>query len=164
MSLLAPTLQAFFTDRLTGQKRASAHTIAAYRDTIRLLLTFAAAQTSKAPSDLDINDLASPLIGAFLDHLKHERGNTIRTRNARLAAIRSLFRYAALRHPEHAATIQRVLAIPGKRTDQALVTFLTDPELQALLGAPDQATWIGPRDPTLILLGAQTGVRPGRAT
>ena len=159
MSLLAPTLQAFFTDRLIGQKRASAHTIAAYRDTIRLLLTFAAAQTSKAPSDLDINDLAAPLIGAFLDHLKHERGNTIRTRNARLAAIRSLFRYAALRHPEHAATIQRVLAIPGKRTDQALVTFLTDPELQALLGAPDQATWIGRRDHTLILLGAQTGLR-----
>ena len=159
MSLLAPTLQAFFTDRLIGQKRASAHTIAAYRDTIRLLLTFAAAQTSKAPSDLDIDDLAAPLIGAFLDHLEHERGNTIRTRNARLAAIRSLFRYAALRHPEHAATIQRVLAIPGKRTDQALVTFLTDPELQALLGAPDQSTWIGRRDHALILLGAQTGLR-----
>ena len=159
MSLLAPTLQAFFTDRLIGQKRASAHTIAAYRDTIRLLLTFAAAQTSKAPSDLDIDDLAAPLIGAFLDHLEHERGNTIRTRNARLAAIRSLFRYAALRHPEHAATIQRVLAIPGKRTDQALVTFLTDPELQALLGAPDRSTWIGRRDHALILLGAQTGLR-----
>jgi integrase/recombinase XerD len=159
MSLLAPTLQAFFTDRLIGQKRASAHTIAAYRDTIRLLLTFAAAQTSKAPSDLDIDDLAAPLIGAFLDHLEHERGNTIRTRNARLAAIRSLFRYAALRHPEHAATIQRGLAIPGKRTDQALVTFLTDPELQALLAAPDRSTWIGRRDHALILLGAQTGLR-----
>ena len=104
MSLLAPTLQAFFTDRLIGQKRASAHTIAAYRDTIRLLLTFVAEQTGTAPSDLDIDDLQAPLIGAFLDHLEHERGNTIRTRNARLAAIRSLFRYAALRHPEHAAT------------------------------------------------------------
>jgi site-specific recombinase XerD len=159
MSLLAPTLQAFFTDRLIDQKRASAHTVAAYRDTIRLLLTFAAAQTSKTPSDLDIDDLAAPLIGAFLDHLERERGNTIRTRNARLAAIRSLFRYAALRHPEHAATIQRVLAIPGKRTDQALVTFLTDPELQALLAAPDRSTWIGRRDHALILLGAQTGLR-----
>lgn len=159
MSLLAPTLQAFFTDRLIGQKRASAHTIAAYRDTIRLLLTFVAEQTSKAPTDLDIDDLAAPLIGAFLDHLEHERGNTIRTRNARLAAIRSLFRYAALRHPEHAATIQRVLAIPSKRTDQALVTFLTDPELQALLAAPDRSTSIGRRDHALILLGAQTGLR-----
>ena len=159
MSLLAPTLQAFFTDRLVGQRQASAHTIAAYRDTIRLLLAFTAEHTGKAPSDLDIDDLAAPLIGTFLDHLEHERGNTIRTRNARLAAIRSLFRYAALRHPEHAATIQRVLAIPTKRHDQALVTFLTEPELQALLDAPDQATWIGRRDHALILLAAQTGLR-----
>ena len=159
MTLLAPTLQAFFTERLTDQKHASAHTIAAYRDTIRLLLTFAAEQVGEPPSDLDIDDIDAPLIGAFLDHLEHERGNTIRTRNARLAAIRSLFRYAALRHPEHAATIQRVLAIPSKRHDQALVTFLTDPELQALLAAPDQATWIGRRDHTMILLAAQTGLR-----
>ena len=159
MSLLAPTLQAFFTDRLTGQKRASAHTIAAYRDTIRMLLTFAAQHTGKSPSDLDVDDLGAPLIGAFLDHLERERGNTIRTRNARLAAIRSLFRYAALRHPEHAATIQRVLAIPSKRHDQALVTFLTDQELQALLDAPDQSKWIGRRDHALILLAAQTGLR-----
>lgn len=159
MSLLAPTLQAFFTERLTGQKHASAHTIAAYRDTIRLLLAFAAQHTTKAPSDLDIDDLGAPLIGAFLDHLEHERGNTIRTRNARLAAIRSLFRYAALRHPEHAATIQRVLAIPTKRHDQALVTFLADHELHALLDAPDQSTWIGRRDHALILLAAQTGLR-----
>jgi site-specific recombinase XerD len=159
MSLLAPTLQAFFTERLLGQRQASAHTIAAYRDTIRLLLAFAAQHTAKAPSDLDIDDLQASLVGAFLDHLEHERGNTIRTRNARLAAIRSLFRYAALRHPEHAATIQRVLAIPTKRHDQALVTFLTDPELQALLDAPDQATWIGRRDHALVLLAAQTGLR-----
>ena len=159
MSLLAPTLQAFFSDRLTGQKRASAHTIAAYRDATRLLLAFAAQQTGKAPSDLDIDDLHAPLIGAFLDHLEHERGNTIRTRNARLAAIRALFRYAALRHPEHAATIQRVLAIPTKRHDQALVTFLTDPELQTLLDAPDQSAWIGRRDHAMILPAAQTGLR-----
>jgi len=159
MSLLAPTLQAFFTDRLIGQRQASAHTITAYRDTLRLLLTFAAQHAGKAPSDLDIDDLQAPLIGAFLDHLEHERGNTIRTRNARLAAIRSLFRYAAPRHPEHAATIQRVLAIPTKRHDQALVTFLTDHELQALLDAPDQSTWIGRRDHALILLAAQTGLR-----
>jgi integrase/recombinase XerD len=159
MSLLAPTLQAFFTDRLIGQKRASAHTIAAYRDTIRMLLAFGAEHADKSPSDLDVEDLAAPLIGAFLDHLEHERGNTIRTRNARLAAIHSLFRYAALKHPEHAATIQRVLAIPTKRHDQALITFLTDAELQALLAAPDQSTWIGSRDHALILLAAQTGLR-----
>ena len=159
MSLLAPTLQAFFTDRLVGQRQASAHTIAAYRDTIRMLLAFAAEHTGKPPSDLDIDDLQAPLIGAFLDHLERERGNTIRTRNARLAAVRSLFRYAALRHPEHAATIQRVLAIPTKRHDQALVTFLTDHELQALLDAPDQAAWIGRRDHALMLLAAQTGLR-----
>jgi Phage integrase, N-terminal SAM-like domain len=91
MSLLAPTLQAFFTDRLTGQRQASAHTIAAYRDTIRMLLAFAAEHSGKAPSDLDVDDLQAPLIGAFLDHLEHERGNTIRTRNARLAAIRARF-------------------------------------------------------------------------
>jgi integrase/recombinase XerD len=159
MSLLAPTLQAFFTERLAGQKRASTHTIAAYRDTIRLLLAFAAEQAAKAPSELDFEDLGAPLIGAFLDHLEHERGNTIRTRNARLAAVRSLFRYAALKHPEHAATIQRVLAIPSKRHDQALVTFLTDAELDALLDAPDQSTWIGRRDHALIFLAAQTGLR-----
>jgi integrase/recombinase XerD len=164
MSLLAPTLQAFFTDRLVGQRQASAHTIAAYRDTVRLLLAFAAQHTGKPPSDLDVDDLQAPLIGAFLDHLEHERGNTIRTRNTRLAAIRSLFRYAALRHPEHAATIQRVLAIPAKRHDQALVTFLTDHELQALLDAPDQSTWIGRRDHALMLLAAQTGLRASELT
>ncbi|HEX6021417.1 MAG TPA: tyrosine-type recombinase/integrase [Solirubrobacter sp.] len=159
MSLLAPTLQAFFTDRLNAHKQASAHTIAAYRDTIRLLLAFAAEHAGTTPSDLDIDDLQAPLIGAFLDHLEHERGNTIRTRNARLAAIRSLFRYAALRHPEHAASIQRVLAIPTKRHDHALVTFLTDPELDALLAAPDQTTWIGRRDHAMFLLAVQTGLR-----
>ena len=159
MSLLAPTLQAFFSGRLIGQRQASPHTIAAYRDTIRLLLAFAAQHTGKAPSDLDVDDLQALLIGAFLDHLEHERGNTIRTRNARLAAIRSLFRYAALKHPEHAATIQRVLAIPTKRTDQALVTFLSEPELDALLAAPDQSAWIGRRDHAMILLAAQTGLR-----
>jgi len=164
MSLLAPTLQAFFSDRLIGQRKASLHTIAAYRDTIRLLLNFAAEHTHTQPSDLDVDDLDAPLIGAFLDHLEHERGNTIRTRNARLAAIRSLFRYAALKHPEHAATIQRVLAISSKRTDQALVTFLAETELNALLAAPDQTTWIGRRDHAMILLAAQTGLRASELT
>jgi len=159
MTALAPTLQAFFTDRLINQRHASPHTIAAYRDTLRLLLRFAAEHAGTPPSDLDISDLDAPLIGAFLDHLEHERDNSVRTRNARLAAIRSLFHYAALNHPEHAATIQRVLSIPPKRFDRALVSFLTEPELDALLNAPDGATWTGRRDHALILLAAQTGLR-----
>jgi len=148
VSALAPTLEAFFTDRLIKQRHASQHTIAAYRDTVRLLLRFAAEHTRTPPSDLDITDLDAPLIGAFLDHLEHERGNSARTRNARLAAIRSLFRYAALNHPEHAATIQRVLSIPPKRFERALVSFLTEPELDALLTAPDRTTWTGRRGAT----------------
>jgi site-specific recombinase XerD len=159
MSALAPTLQAFFSHRLIGQRHASPHTIAAYRDTLKLLIAFAALRTGRQPSMLDIDDLDAPLIGAFLDHLEHERGNSIRTRNARLAAIRSLFKYAALRHPEHAATIERVLAIPPKRFQRALVTFLTEPEIDALLAAPDLSTWTGRRDRALLLLAAQTGLR-----
>jgi site-specific recombinase XerD len=159
MSVLAPTLQAFFTDRLIGQRHASPHTVAAYRDTLRLLLTFAAERTGKQPSALDIDDLDAPLIGAFLDHLEHERHNSVRTRNARLAAIRSLFRYATLRHPEHAATIGRVLAIPPKRFERALITFLTEPEIDALLAAPDRSTWTGRRDHAMLLLATETGLR-----
>lgn len=159
MSALAPTLQAFFTDRLLRQRQASPHTIAAYRDTLRLLLGFAAERLSIEPSKLDINQLDAPLIGAFLDHLEQQRGNGARTRNARLAAIRSLYRYAALRHPEHAAVIERVLAIPAKRFERRLITFLTETELEALLAAPDQTTWTGRRDHTLFALAAQTGLR-----
>jgi integrase/recombinase XerD len=159
MSALAPTLQAFFTDRLINQRQASPHTIAAYRDTWRLLLAFASERAGKEPSKLDLDDIDAPLIGAFLDHLERERGNGARTRNARLAAIRSLFRYAALRHPEHAATIERVLAIPPKRHERALVTFLTEQEIDALLDAPDRTSWTGRRDHALLLLAAQTGLR-----
>lgn len=159
MSALAPTLQAFFTDRLLRQRQASAHTIAAYRDTLRMLLCFAAERTSRQASTLDIDDLDAPLIGAFLEHLERGRGNSERTRNARLAAIRSLFRYAALRHPEHAAVIARVLAIPPKRFERNLVTFLTELEVDALLAAPDRATRTGRRDHALLLLAAQTGLR-----
>ena len=164
MTALAPTLQAFFTDRLARQRQASPHTIAAYRDTWRLLLGYAAANTGKQPSQLEITDLDAPRIGKFLDHLEHERGNSARTRNARLAAIHSLFRYAALRHPEHAEVIARVLAIPPKRHDKALVTWLTEPELAALLAAPDRSTWAGRRDHALILLAAQTGLRLSELT
>ncbi len=164
MTALAPTLQAFFTDRLLRQRQASPHTIAAYRDTWRMLLTFTARQAGKPPSQLDLGDLDAPLIGSFLDHLEHERGNSPRTRNARLAAIHSLFRYAALRHPEHAEVIARVLAIPPKRFDKALVTWLTGPEIDALLAAPDRSTWAGRRDHALILLAAQTGLRVSELT
>ena len=125
MTLLAPTLEAFFVERLMTQRQASPHTIAGYRDTMRLLLTFATQQTGKPPSKLDVADLDVRLISAFLDHLEHERGNSATTRNVRLAAIRSLFRYAAFKHPEHAAVIERVLALPAKRFDRALVTYLT---------------------------------------
>jgi site-specific recombinase XerD len=164
MTALAPTLQAFFTDRLVRQRHASGHTIAAYRDTLRLLLGYAAERTARAPSALDIADLDAPLIGGFLDHLEHERGNSVRTRNARLAAIHSLFRFAALHHPEHAASIARVLAIPPKRCDQALISYLTEPEVDALLGACDPATWTGRRDHALLLLAVQTGLRISELT
>lgn len=159
MSPLAPTLQAFFTDRLIRQRRASQHTIAAYRDTLRLLLAYTTGRTGLSASQLDLSDLDAPLIAGFLDHLELERGNSVRTRNARLAAIHSLFRYAALEHPEHAGSISRVLAIPPKRFDRAIVSYLTEAEVDALLGACDPATWTGRRDRALLLLAVQTGLR-----
>jgi integrase/recombinase XerD len=159
MSALAPTMQAFFTERLIGQRQASQHTIAAYRDTFRLLLAFAQQRTGIEPHALDIDHLDAVLVTAFLDHLEQERGNNPRTRNARLAAVHSLYRYAALRHPEHAATIARVLAIPTKRHDRAIVSYLDEPETAALLAAPDQARWIGRRDHALMTLTIQTGLR-----
>lgn len=159
MSALAPTLQAFFTERLIGQRRASPHTISAYRDTMRLLLGFAAERLDKEVSALEVDDLDAHLIGSFLDHLETERGNGVRTRNARLAAIRSLFRYAALRHPEHAAVIERVLAIPPKRFERRLVSFLDEAEVEALLKAPDRSSWTGRRDYALLTVAVQTGLR-----
>jgi integrase/recombinase XerD len=159
MSALAPTLQAFFTDRLIRQRQASPNTIAAYRDAFKLLLAFTSEQTGKPPSGLDINDLDAETISAFLDHLEHDRGNSISTRNARLAAIRSLFRFAALRHPEHAAIIERVLAIPPKRFNRALIDYLTRPEIDALLAAPDLASWTGRRDHAWLTVAIQTGLR-----
>ena len=164
MSTLAPTLQSFFTQRLLSERHASPHTVAAYRDTMRLLLAFTAKQTGIEPSQLELENLDAPLIGVFLDHLEHERGCSARTRNARLAAIRSLYRYAAFRHPEHAAVIERVLAIPPKRHERSLVTFLTEEEIDALLGAPDRSTWTGRRDHTLMMLAVQTGLRVSEIT
>ncbi len=164
MSTLAPTLQAFFTDRLAHQRDASPHTVAAYRDTFRTLLSFCRDRTGKEPSELAFEDLDAELVTAFLEHAQKERQNTVRTRNARLAAIHSFFRYAAFQHPEHAALIQRVLAVPHKRHERALVTFLEPKELEAILAAPNQTTWVGRRDHALLLLAAQTGLRQSELT
>lgn len=164
MTSLAPTLQGFFVDRLGTQLDASPNTVASYRDTFRLLLAFAQTRTGRAPAKLRLEDLDAVLIGAFLEHLEHARHNSVRTRNNRLAAVHSLFRYAALRHPDHAALIQRVLAIPNKRTDRELVCFLTSAEIDALVSAPDPETWVGRRDRTLLLVGVQTGLRVSELT
>jgi integrase/recombinase XerD len=164
MTALAPTLRAFFTDRLAQQQRASGHTIAAYRAAIKMLVVFAALREGKTPSRLDIADLGAQTVGAFLDHLENDRGNTVRTRNARLAAIHSLLSYAALRHPEHAADIQQVLAIPYKRPNKILITYLTEDEITVLLAAPDLATWTGRRDRALLMLACQAGLRTSELT
>ena len=160
-----PGPEAFLTDRLIAQRQVSGHTVAAYRDTFRLLLAFAQARTGTSPCDLRLDDLDADLIGAFpLEHLRNDRHNGARTRNARLAAIHSLFRYSALRHPEHAALIQRVLAIPPARSGKAVVSFLTFREAEALLGAPDLARWVGRRDQALLAVAIQTGLRVSELT
>jgi site-specific recombinase XerD len=159
MTALAPALQVFFTNRLITQRNCSPQTIAAYRDTFTLLLRFVHAQTGKQPFELDIDDLDAPLIGAFLTHLERDRGNGARTRNARLGAIHSFYRFAALEHPEHAHTIARVMAIPTKRHERSTVCYLDLTETSALLAAPDRNTWLGRRDRALLALMVQTGVR-----
>ncbi len=164
MTAAAGVIQAFFTERLARQRQASPHTVAAYRDTIRMLLGFASGRAGKPPSRLDIADLDAPAVSAFLDHLGHDRGNSDRTRNARLAAVHSLFGYAALRCPEHSADIERVLAIPPRNTTRTIVTYLTEPEADALLAAPDAATRTGRRDHAWMLLAIQTGLRASELT
>jgi integrase/recombinase XerD len=159
VSALAPLLQAFFIERLAQQRDASPHTIAAYRDSFRLLLTFMHQHTGKAPSRLQLEDLDAATITAFLAYLESERGNSVRTRNARLTAIHSFFHYAALKAPERAELIARVLSIPEKRYESTLISYLTDPEIDALLAAPDRSTWTGRRDHALLLMAAQTGPR-----
>ena len=164
MTLIAPTLQLFFTDRLAQQRQASPRTIAAYRDALKLLLAFVHHHSGKTPAELDWDDLDATVISAFLNHLEDVRHNSVRTRNVRLTAIRSLFSYAALRHPEHALVIQRVLAIPPKRFDKRIVSFLTPLEVDALIAAPDQSRWEGRRDRALMLLAIQTGLRVSELT
>ena len=161
---LAPLLEGFFTQRLIAQRHASPHTIASYRDTFRLLLGFVEKRTGRAPSQLALGNLDAPTVASFLDELERQRTNSARSRNVRLAAIRSFFRYAALEAPEHSALIQRVLAIPRKRHTRPLLDFLVRPEIEALLSAPDRHTWIGQRDHALLLVAVQTGLRLSELT
>ncbi len=164
MTALAPSLQAFFTTRLGHQRDASPHTVDSYRHTFRLLLAYAKAQTGKAPSDLDLADLDAALISGFLDHLEHDRHNSVGTRNTRLAAVHSFFRFASYRHPEHAQTVQQVLAVPQKKTERTHRSFLTDTEMDALLAAPDRSTWFGRRDHALLAVALKTGLRLSELT
>ena len=155
----AVLLENFFTDRLMQQRKASPHTIASYRDTFRLLLKYAQSHLNKAPSDLAMEDLNSPFIASFLNHLEQDRGNSARSRNVRLAAIHAFFHYVALYEPSYCALAQQVLSIPSKRYTQRPIAFLTHLEVEALLAAPDPSTWIGLRDRTLLLFAVQTGLR-----
>lgn len=159
MTLLAPLLEMFFTVRLCQQRRASVNTINAYRDTFRLLLSFARQNLGKKPSDMLLTEIDAPFIGSFLQHLEKDRGNSPKTCNVRLSAIHSFFSYLALERPEHGGLIQRVMAIPHKRCDRNIVNYLTQPELEAILKAPDRSTRIGRRDHAMMLVASQTGLR-----
>ena len=161
---LAPLLERFFTERLMRQRQASPHTISSYRDTFRLLLKFVQQRLHTPPTQLTFKAIDAPLIVAFLDHLEKHRGLSARSRNLRLTAIHSFFRYAAFETPEHAAQIQRVLAVPNKRFTRTQVHFLSRPEVKALLAAPDQNTWFGRRDHAFLLVAAQTGLRLSEMT
>jgi len=157
-------LEAFFIDRLMRQRKVSSHTLASYRDTFRLLLSYAQRMLNRAPSDLTLTDLDTPFLGAFLDHLEQERDNSARSRNVRLAAIHSFFRYVALHAPEHSALAQRALAMPSKRYVRRPIAFLTSDEVAALLAAPDLRSRIGRRDRAMLLLAVQTGLRAAELT
>lgn len=161
---LPPLIERFFTDQLVRQRRLSPHTVASYRDTFRLLFKFTAKRLSTPPSDLELRDLDAPTIVAFLDDLEADRSASVRTRNLRLTAVRSFFRFLAFEEPAYSAHIQRVLAIPAKRHAQRLVSFLTRPEIEAILAVPDKTTWIGRRDYALLLLAVQTGLRVSELT
>lgn len=161
---LATLLQRYFTQRLMQQRQASPHTIASYRDTFKMLLQFAKKRLHKAPSALCLSDVDAPLVAAFLDDLEASRGIKARTRNLRLTAVHSFFRFASYEAPTHAAQIARVLAIPAKKFNRTLVPFLSRPEVDALLAAPDLRTWSGRRDHALMLVAVQTGLRLSELT
>jgi site-specific recombinase XerD len=157
-------LERFFTQRLMQQRRASPHTISSYRDTFRQFLKFVELRHHKPPSRLMFEEIDAPLIVAFLDSLEKQQGVSIRSRNLRLTAIHSFFRFAAFEAPAHSAQIQRVLAIPSKRFTRTLVRFLTRSEVDALLEAPDRSTWSGRRDHAFMLVAVQTGLRLSEMT
>jgi integrase/recombinase XerD len=163
-SPLSPHIQAFFTDYLCRHKRVSPQTLASCRDSVRLLLTFVKETMGIEPSALAVADLDAPTLLAFLDHLEQQRGNAIRSRNIRLSALRTFFRFVALRDPESVEIVTRVLAIPLKRDDKKLVGYLTRPEIDALIAAPDQSSWIGRRDHTLLLTMYNSGARVSEIT
>ena len=160
----APLLERFFTQRLMQQRQASRHTISSYRDSFRQFLKFTEQRLQKPPSRLSFEEIDAPLVVAFLDDLEERRGISVRSRNLRLTAIHSFFRYAALEEPAHSAQIQQVLAVPSKRFTRTLVPFLTRPEVDALLAAPDRRTWSGRRDHAFLLVAAQTGLRLSEMT
>ena len=160
----APLLERFFTQRLMQQRQASRHTISSYRDSFRQFLKFTEQRLQKLPSRLSFEEIDAPLVVAFLDDLEERRGISVRSRNLRLTAIHSFFRYAALEEPAHSAQIQQVLAVPSKRFTRTLVPFLTRPEVDALLAAPDRRTWSGRRDHAFLLVAAQTGLRLSEMT
>lgn len=164
VSKFSTLLQRFFTDRLIGQLGASSHTVACYRDTFRLLLRFAAKQLGQTPCKLQIEKLDVTFIGKFLEYLEVTRGNCSRTRNNRLSALQSFFRYVAFSEPEFVLHCQRILAIPTKRYERGPVEFLTEEQSAALVAAPDPKKWIGRRDRTILLVAIQTGLRNSEIT
>ncbi len=164
MTALAPSLQAFFVTSLDRQHGASVHTVDSYRHAFRLLLAFARTETGKHPCDLDLADLDAGLVSRFLDHLETDRHNSVASRNTRLAAIHSFFRFASYRHPEHAETIGQVLAIPQKKTATVPRSFLTPEEMGALVAAPDRSTWNGRRDHALLVVALRSGLRLSELT
>jgi integrase/recombinase XerD len=163
-ALVGPVLQYFFADHLASHKRASRQTIISYRDTFRLLFHYLRQKTGKAPASLTIADLDAPILLGFLEHLERERKNQVCSRNVRLTAIRSFFHVVALRCPTSLGIVTRVLAIPTKKTDHRLVGFITREEMDAILAAPDQATWIGRRDHALLLTMYNSGARISEMT
>jgi integrase/recombinase XerD len=160
----SPLCQSFFSKRLIAQRRASPHTIAAYAQTFRLLVTYAQIQLRTPPAELSLAQLDAPFLAAFLDHLETKRSNSACSRNARLASLRAFYHYAALEAPQHAGVIQRVLAIPYKRLTRRLVGYLTRPEVESLLGSIDRTSWIGRRNHALLLVAVQTGLRLSELT
>ena len=162
--VLAPHVQAFFAEYLAQQRRLSPQTILSCRDTFRLWLTFLRNHTGVEPAALRMADVDAPVVLRFLDYLEQERGNSVRSRNIRLAALRSFFRFVALRDPNSLGIVTRVLAIPVKRTDQKLIGYLTRPEIQALLAAPDRATWVGRRNHALLVTLYNSGARVSELT